>query len=209
MEKYLFIGAHPDDIEFGAGASIAKATQNRIQCHALVLSNCWESLPTKNSSPDTLIKESMNALSILGLNLQNVQFLDFPVRHFPEHRQSILQELIDLSRSSHFTRVFIPSSFDMHQDHQVVSTEATRAFKFTSLLGYELPWNNIQGNLRFCNVLDEVHVSKKKEAISSFTSQSNRFYSGTDSIEASLRFRGLEFGAKFAEAFEIIRWRDN
>ena len=208
MEKYLFIGAHPDDIEFGAGATMAKAIQNNISCEAVVFSNCKETLANEILSPDTLLIESRKAMSDLGLVPEKIQFFDFPVRSFPKYRQEILQKLIDLSRSTEFSRVFVPSTFDIHQDHQVVSTEALRSFKFTSLLGYELPWNNIHGSLRFCNVLNESHVTKKKEAISRFDSQAHRFYSDQASIEASLRFRGLEFGVKFAEAFELIRWKD-
>ena len=29
-----------------------------------------------------------------------------------------------------------------HQDHETITKEAIRAFKKTSILGYELPWNH-------------------------------------------------------------------
>ena len=36
----------------------------------------------------------------------------------------------------------IPSESDVHQDHQTIYNESIRAFKFSSILGYEMPWNN-------------------------------------------------------------------
>ena len=207
MEKYLFIGAHPDDIEFGAGSTLAKAIQSNIDCRVLVLSNCNQTLPPGSYPKDTLISESLNAMSELGLATKYIRFADYPVRNFPKCRQEILQDLIDLSRTESFTRVFIPCTFDIHQDHQVVSIEAIRAFKFVTMLGYELPWNNFQGRLRHFNVIDPIHVSMKKKAIACFKSQSQRTYSDETAVEATLRFRGLESGVPYAEAFEVIRWK--
>lgn len=206
MEKYLFIGAHPDDIEFGAGATLAKSVMKNIDCHALIFSNCSEALDSSNPDKNTLVVESQNALEKLGLPRGQMRFLDFPVRNFPASRQDILQVLFNLSREHSFDRVFVPCSYDIHQDHQVVAIESLRAFKFSTILGYELPWNNFESELRFFSELNNYQVQIKKEAISQFNSQKDRFYSGLDKVETILKFRGLQANMQFAEAFEVLRW---
>lgn len=206
MKKYLFVGAHPDDIEFGAGATLAKSVMKNVDCYAIVFSNCHESLNSNSSEKNALVIESQKALARLGLLPDQMSFLDFQVRNFPESRQDILQVLFDLSRQHSFDKVFVPCSYDIHQDHQVVANESLRAFKFSTILGYELPWNNLESKLQFFNELDENQVQIKKDAISQFTSQKDRFYSGLDKVETILKFRGLQANLQFAEAFEVLRW---
>jgi LmbE family N-acetylglucosaminyl deacetylase len=205
-DMFLFVGAHPDDIEFGAGATLAKAIRSNIDCHALVLSDCHESLGNTLLDPKTLVLESKSALAVLGLKPENMNFLEFPVRNFPEIRQYILQILIEKAKAHHYSRIYVPSSFDIHQDHHVVHVESLRAFKFSTILGYELPWNSFEGALRNFNVLDAEHVQLKKLALQKFDSQNRRFYSGPENVETALRFRGLQINAQFAEAFEVLRW---
>lgn len=209
MEKYLFIGAHPDDIEFGAGATLAKAVEANIDCHALVLSDCHESLERFITDPKTLVHESQSALKILGVVAENASFLTFPVRNFPRERQDILQSLIEKARVCNYSRIYVPASSDVHQDHHIVAIEALRAFKFSTILGYELPWNSFGGEFRHFNCLEMRHVEQKNFAIMEFASQRNKFYSGSEEIETVLKFRGLQINTQYAEAFEVLRWIEN
>jgi LmbE family N-acetylglucosaminyl deacetylase len=207
--KYLFIGAHPDDIEFGAGATIAKAISLGIDCHTLVLSDCQETLGSSGGAGLSLIEESTNALSELGVPAKNMSWYQFPVRRFTESRQDILSLLIEDFRGRGWDRVYIPNMDDIHQDHSVVNIEAVRAFKFTTVLGYELPWNNLKLNVSTFNLVSEVEVQKKVSAIKKFVSQTNRFYASEDKIRTVLRFRGLQVNSEHAEAFETIRCMEN
>ena len=67
----------------------------------------------------------------------------YDVRIFKALRQEILQDLISLRKLIHPDIVFLPSSSDLHQDHSTIYAEGIRAFKFNSILGYEMPWNNM------------------------------------------------------------------
>ena len=207
--KCLFIGAHPDDIEFGAGATIAKAISLGVDCHTLVLSDCQETLGSSGNTKLSLIEESTNALSELGVPTKNMNWYQFPVRRFTESRQDILSLFIQDFRDRGWDRVYIPNMDDIHQDHSVVSTEAIRAFKFTTVLGYELPWNNLKSNISSFNLVSELEVQKKVSAIKKFTSQRNRFYASEDKVRTILRFRGLQVNFEYAEAFETIRYIEN
>jgi LmbE family N-acetylglucosaminyl deacetylase len=205
VEKYLFVGAHPDDIEFGAGATLAKAVEAGIECHTIVFSNCAESLNIVEKNENLLISESQQALKILGVNPANMHWFNHKVRNFGLSRQEILQTLIDQFISGGWDRIFIPNTKDIHQDHAVISQECARAFKFSTLLGYELPWNNYESQATFYNVLAETSVSRKLEALEQFASQRNRFYASSKSIKSVLQFRGLQVQCDFAEAFQVIR----
>lgn len=204
-EKYLFIGAHPDDIEFGAGATIAKSTSLGIECHSLVFSDCHETLSNVSDSIDKIVSESLQALQILGIQSVDTNWKTFPLRRFNEKRQEILDILIAEYRNAGWSRVYVPNTLDVHQDHSVISQESIRAFKFTTLLGYELPWNNLEMEINVFNSVNEEFLNCKIEALSRFNSQQNRFYAEESKIRSVLEFRGLQIGTKYAEGFQLIR----
>ena len=204
-QNYLFIGAHPDDIEFGAGATIAKARSQGINCRSAIFSDCHESLDSQVGL-DFILQESREAHSVLGVSDESISIFDFPVRNFSTHRQQILQSMIDDFSNVTWDKVFIPNRNDIHQDHSVISTEAMRAFKFSTILGYELPWNNFISNVNYYNLISQSNLQAKIAAISCFNSQANRFYSGAEKVTTTLRFRGLQVRQEYAEAFEIYRF---
>lgn len=102
--------------------------------------------------------------------------------------------------------VFIPSPNDLHQDHQTVAMEGMRAFKQVSILGYELPWNNIKFNTQAFIKLEDRHIIRKIEALKAYKSQSFRDYLTEDFIWSLAKTRGVQIGSKYAETFEVIRW---
>jgi LmbE family N-acetylglucosaminyl deacetylase len=102
--------------------------------------------------------------------------------------------------------VFIPSTDDTHQDHQVVSHEGFRAFKRTTLVGYELPWNNLTFKASFFVRLSPEDVGRKVEAIHAYRSQADHLYTTEDFLRGLARVRGVQIGAGYAEAFEVLRW---
>ena len=197
--KYLFLGAHPDDIELGAGATIAKATSQGVTCSAGIFSTFKES----QASFD-LIEESLSALKILGIKKENIKFFDFSVRNFPDCRQQILQTMID-NYEGGFETIFVPSSSDIHQDHSVISKEALRGFKFSSILGYELPWNIFEDKKNIYNRITQEHLDLKISALEKFGSQRERFYMSSSATQVIASFRGLQIKSQYAEAFELYR----
>ena len=104
--------------------------------------------------------------------------------------------------------MLIPSSYDIHQDHQVVHMEAVRAFKDISILGYELPWNNMKGQYNYFVELSEIHLENKTRAIESYKSQSERHYIKHKTFKNLAKLRGAQIKRQYAEAFEVIRFLD-
>ena len=90
---------------------------------------------------------------------------DFDVRTFPEHRQDILELLVGLWEEWKPDVVFMPSLHDVHQDHKTVAEEGLRAFKRTTILGYEIPWNNFDFAYQWYVSLEKTHLERKVAAL--------------------------------------------
>lgn len=202
LEKILILAPHTDDGELGCGGTIAKYIAAGKQIIYVGFSNCAASLP-KDLAVDTLIMECQKATKELGI-LETV-FFDFKVRHFFQNRQQILESMIDLRKKYSPDIVFVPAKNDVHQDHQVIYTEALRAFKFSSIIGYELPWNNWQFQPTMFEKLTEEIMNKKSLALECYASQSHRSYMNKDFILSLAKVRGMQANSAFAEAFEIYR----
>ena len=101
---------------------------------------------------------------------------DFDVRTFPEHRQDILELLVALWEEWQPDVVFQPSLHDVHQDHQTIAQEGLRAFKRTTILGYEIPWNNFDFAYQWYVALEKRHIERKVAALEKYASQQHRRY---------------------------------
>jgi LmbE family N-acetylglucosaminyl deacetylase len=155
---------------------------------------------------DILKKEVRKATSVLGIPPRNLILFDYPVREFPLHRQDILEELVRLEKDIKPELIFLPSPNDTHQDHLVIAHEGFRAFKRASLLGYEIPWNNLTFNTNAFVFLEDKDLQKKIDALKCYKSQLDRFYASEDSVRSLARTRGTQIGTTYAEVFEVIRW---
>jgi len=207
MEKkrILVLAPHTDDGELGCGGTIAKFSAEKKEVFYVAFSICTRSLP-KGWAPDTLAKEVTKATKILGVKKENLILYDFDVRRFKQNRQEILEEMIKLKKQIDPHMVFVPSPTDIHQDHQAISEEGLRAFKNTTLLGYEMPWNNVSFNTRSFVKLSEKNIQSKISALKEYKSQKHRSYINENFVRSLASTRGVQIGAQYAEAFEVIRW---
>lgn len=200
----LVLAPHTDDGELGCGGTIAKlcAFGNRVLY--IAFSSCNNSLP-QEFPPDSLKAEVKKAVALLGIAPENLVLLDYSVREFKDNRQSILDAMIGLREQYKPDIVFLPSSHDIHQDHQVIYEEGLRAFKFISILGYELPWNNLQFKPGLFIKLSKEEITNKAEALMEYKSQLHRPYLDKDLVFSQARIRGGQLASVYAEAFEVIR----
>lgn len=199
----LVVCPHTDD-EFGCAGTIHRLVEFGVTVHYLAFSRCEESVP-EGLPRDILEEECIACTTKLGIPEENVLIDSFRVRHFPRKRQEILERLVALRKEINPDLVLIPSTADTHQDHAVVSQEGFRAFKHSSILGYELPQNLVTfSNTAFVH-LTEKHLETKIEALSSYRSQEFRPYATRDFIRGLSIVRGVQAQAQYAEAFELIR----
>lgn len=203
--RILTLAPHTDDVEFGCGATLCKLIRDGSEIFCYAFSAAEESVP--EGLPKDINKQHMlDSLSVLGVRSENIAIGNFKVRRFPEFRQKILDEMIVLYKDIKPDMVFLPSTFDTHQDHQVVSQEGFRAYKKHSLIGYEIPWNNLNFHTQAFSIVTEEDVERKITALQCYISQLGRSYVTPEFIHSLARTRGGQVGAQYAEVFEIIRW---
>jgi LmbE family N-acetylglucosaminyl deacetylase len=203
--KVLVLAPHTDDEEFGCGGTIAKLIAEGHDVYYAAFSACQQSVLPQFPS-DILITEVKEATKILGVKPENLILFDYDVRTFGYHRQDILDDLIKLRSEIDPDLVFIPTLTDVHQDHHTIAEEGMRAFKFKSIMSYELPWNNFSFSTSSFIHLDEKYIKTKVDALKAYQSQAHRPYSDEDFIRSVARTRGVQIGTKYAEAFEVVRW---
>ncbi len=203
FSRVLVLAAHTDD-EFGCAGTIARLVDAGAQVRYLALSRCEASVP-EGLPLDVLERECRACTALLGLADADVEVDRFPVRYFPRDRQEVLERFVGLARSYAPDLVLLPSSYDTHQDHAVVYAEGFRAFKRSTLLGYELPQNLTTFDNSAFVALDEDLMARKLSALSAYSSQQFRPYATDAFIRGLATVRGVQCGADFAEAFEVVR----
>jgi N-acetylglucosamine malate deacetylase 1 len=202
--KVLVLAPHTDDGEFGCGGTLARLVENGTEVRYVAFSIATRSLP-EGFPPDALAREVREATTELGIPESQLTVHDFEVRTFPEHRQEILELLIALWEDWEPDAVLQPSLRDIHQDHQVIAAEGLRAFKRTTILGYEIPWNNFNFDYQAYFALEKEHVERKVRALSKYESQQHRRYSDPEYIWNVARTHGINVNREYAEVFEVYR----
>jgi LmbE family N-acetylglucosaminyl deacetylase len=207
IQNILVLCPHADDGEFGCGGSIAKFVEEGKNVYYATFSYAEESVP-EGMPKDILLTEAKNAAKVLGVKEENLFSFRYQVRHFPQYRQEILEDMVKIRNTLNPDLVFLPSAYDVHQDHQTIYHEGLRAFKFTRILAYEMPWNNITVTTNIYVQLKDHHIETKIAAIKCYESQVNagRRYANEEFIKALARTRGVQTGTHYAEAFQVIKW---
>lgn len=206
FENVLVLAPHTDDGELGVGGFIAKLIELGSNVYYAAFSTAEESVP-EGFPKNVLEVEMRNATAALGIPGENVFVYKYAVRKLNYHRQEILENLISLRKMHSFDLVLMPSLSDIHQDHKTIAEEGVRAFKGTTIFGYELIWNNLSFNSTAFVDLDERHVLKKYNALRCYQSQSHRPYMSEEFIKSLAKVRGIQIGSDYAECFEVIRMK--
>jgi LmbE family N-acetylglucosaminyl deacetylase len=203
-KRALVLAPHTDDGEFGCGGTMARLVEAGVEVRYVAFSIATKSLP-EGFPPDTLANEVRAATAEMGIPEDHLSLHDFEVRTFPERRQDILEILIGLWEEWPPDAVLMPSLRDIHQDHQVVAAEGLRAFKRTTVLGYEIPWNNFNFDHQAYVGCERRHVERKVAALGCYESQQHRNYANPEYIWNLARTHGINVNREYAEVFEVYR----
>jgi N-acetylglucosamine malate deacetylase 1 len=206
MRRVLVLAPHTDDAELGCGGTIARLLTDGAEVFVAAFSTAEESLPP-GAKPNRLRDEFLAAMQTLGIPHDNALVFEYPVRRLSYYRQELLEELVKLRKQIDPNMVFLPSSSDLHQDHQVLNAEGLRCFKDMTVWGYELPWNNIGFPAQAFVTLEPCDLRAKWEALQAYKSQFElgRPYFSREFIEGLARVRGVQVKSPYAEAFEVMR----
>jgi len=194
----LAIAPHVDDVELGVGATIHSLSRNNTVYYVAL------SLPPLVKKEE-FMNEFRNSVTHLGIESSRIILRDYDPRNLFDARSDILQLFFDLNKELKPDLVFIPNSKDIHQSHEVVYAEARRAFKYRTLLGYELPWNSMEFSMDVFVTVTKQDVDAKIDAINAYKTQKQRMFFSNDIVGDLARVRGKQIGAQYAECFELIR----
>lgn len=126
MKKALVLSPHPDDMEYNMGGTVIKMIADGWKVDQMILSTCAEMVGTK------FIEGSKKSAEELGVS---TLYHDYLNQEFMRQRSLIRQDLHDL-KPFNYDIVFVPCRQDWHQDHQVVTEEALRIFRQSTILGW-------------------------------------------------------------------------
>lgn len=225
----LVFGAHPDDAELGAGATIAKEVSKGKKVGIVDLTR--GELGTRGSA-EIRDKESAKAAEILGVAVrENMEFADGFFVNDKEHQL----ELIKIIRKYKPEIVLCNAVEDRHIDHERGSKLVSNACFLSGLMKIDtkidgdddwqeawrpklvyhfIQWKNLEPDF----VVDvSGFIDKKTEAIMAYSSQffdpdsdepetpisSKNF---TDSVNYRARDLGRIIGVEYAEGFTVERF---
>lgn len=205
FKNVYVLAPHTDDGELGAGGTIARLIEQGAHVYYFAFSAAETSVP-EGFPKDVLKTEVLKATAKLGIKRENVIIYNYEVRKLNYARQEILEDLMKRRKNLTPDLVLMPSLNDIHQDHSTIAQEGLRAFKNTTILGYELIWNNLTFDTTSFVKLDKKYIQAKCDALKEYKSQGSRDYMSEEFIYALAKTRGVQIGSEYAESFEVIRW---
>ncbi len=198
-KRVLFLGAHPDDIELGCGALL-----HNILPHSEVLCVTLSD-NQKNPLLKNLVDEHYASMEVLGVPRERVVLETFTTRCFPNARQEILEYLLRLRRDFKPQIVFTHTEQDIHQDHNVVTQEALRAYRGMTVLGFDVVRSSHGFFPHFLVEVTEADVAAKLRALQQYATYRNKYYFQPSLLRATMVRHGALAERTYAEGFDILR----
>ena len=198
-KRICCIGAHPDDIELGAGAFIANV-MGRAEVLCVTLSD-----NQKNPTLSNLVEEHYNSMTVLGVPKSHVKLEQFETRKFPQVRQELLEYLYRLNKEFSPDIVLTHSKSDIHQDHNATTEEVLRAFRGTTVLGFDVVRSSYGFFPHFLVEVTEDDVEKKIAALNEYRTYHSKYYFGRELLRSTLVRHGALAERPYAEGFDMLR----
>ena len=194
----LCLGAHSDDIEIGAGATLLSLLERgvHLDVHWCVLSGGGvRETEARQSAVDFLA----------GAAKAQVELLSFPDGFFPEHGEAIKQWFEALKLRVQPDVILTHRHDDAHQDHRHVCRLTWNTFRDHLILEYEIPkWDGDIGQANAYMPVSEAALQRKIDLLMMhFGSQRSKQWFDEETFRGLARLRGMECRApaRYAEAF--------
>jgi len=198
VKSAMFIGAHSDDIEIGAGGLLMRLVRESpgVEITYVIL-----------SGDATRHNEARNAAAAFthGCGKLDLRLASFTDRFFPAEQTQIKKYFDQLKLNTSPQLVICHKASDKHQDHRVVNELVYNTFRAHSILEYEIPkWD---GDLSTPNLYvplsDEIATQKAELLMEHFGSQRSKHWFDLETFRGLMRIRGIECNAKYAEGFHV------
>jgi LmbE family N-acetylglucosaminyl deacetylase len=194
----LCLGAHSDDIEIGAGATLLSMIERgvRLEIHWCVLSGIGERGKEARASAADFLQD---------VTSPNVEVMTFKDGFFPQGGEEIKLWFEDLKGRVEPDIVLTHHRDDAHQDHREVCRLTWNTFRHHCILEYEIPkWDGDMGQPNVYVPISAHIVEHKIDLLTKhFGTQRSKHWFDADTFRGLARLRGMECRApeRFAEAF--------
>lgn len=194
--KLLCLGAHSDDIEIGAGASVLRLTAERpVDVTWVVFA----------ATPERRKEAEGSAAAFLGkANASDVRVLEFKDSYFPSQQPEI-KKVFEGFKPLQPDIVMTHCRHDLHQDHRVMCELAWNTFRDHCILEYEVAkYDADLGSPNFfMSVTREQAVEKTRLLRKHFLTQGVKHWFDEELFIGLMRIRGAESRSPtgFAEGF--------
>ena len=125
----LAIGAHPDDIEIGAGGLLLGLAESELRARYVVLTGTAERQQEARNAAHSFMPDAD----------LTIELFDLPEGRLPVAWGSVKEILEDVARSCSPDVIIAPSSGDAHQDHRTIGELVPTVFRDQLYLAYEIP----------------------------------------------------------------------
>jgi LmbE family N-acetylglucosaminyl deacetylase/CheY-like chemotaxis protein len=198
-ERVLAIGAHPDDVEIGAGGVLIGHRAAGDAVAILTMSH-----GQRGGDRQLRASESERAAAIIGARLYLEDLEDTRIPESDPTVGIIERVIADFAP----TVVYTHTIHDVHQDHRNVNRASlVAARRVPSVYCYQSPSATVDFKpARFVSI--EPYLDGKIAAIGAFGSQTEiRDYLDDELIRATARYWGRFGDARYCEPMEVIRDR--
>lgn len=198
MTRVLAIGAHPDDVELGCGATM-RAHHNAGHVTDMLVMTGGERSRGAGAARRRL--EQIAAAEVLGCTLHWAGFTDCDL----PSEQVLIEAIESACDALRPDVIYVHAPHDSHQDHRAVAAATVSVARRTSrVLLYQSPSTLQFEPTVFVDV--ESHLPAKLEALACHRSQVGSGSVQLDAISASARHWGANARVLLAEAFVPVRF---
>ncbi|GIG23699.1 hypothetical protein Cch01nite_44230 [Cellulomonas chitinilytica] len=192
----LAIGAHPDDVEIGVGATLASHRAVGDTVVILTLSG-----GAVGGDADARRHEALASAAVIGARLYLHDFEDTRL----DPAAGLTTTIEETIREVAPTIVYTHSSHDWHQDHRAVHQAVEIAARKVPVLAcFQSPSCTVDFRpTRFVPV--DGFVETKLDMLAAFSSQAHRDYMEPDLVRATARYWSRFGTGHYAEPLETVR----
>jgi len=194
-KSILALGAHPDDLELGCGATLAKLVASGAAVHAVIFT-----AGDRGGAGDIdRAEETRAGLALLGIT--NITVHDFPDTRLHEHLNGLIAAIEQHVARVVPDRVYTMFAQDRHQDHRAIHEASIVACRrVPQILGYETPSSYPNFIPTVFEPVDD-YIEQKVASLKVHQSQGSRLYMQEEKIRSAAHFRGVQVDLGQTEGF--------
>jgi LmbE family N-acetylglucosaminyl deacetylase len=191
----LAIGAHPDDIEIGAGGALLTLSEGRSPLHVRYV--------VLTGTPERHVEARNAAAAFLPGADVAVDLHELPEGRLPAVWEWVKNTLETVAAAGIPDLIIGPSRTDAHQDHRTIAEILPTVFRRSLSIEYEVPkWDGDLDRRSLYVPLSADTMHRKIELLHKcFPSQRFRDWWDDEVFSGLARLRGMECRAPYAEAF--------